>query len=152
MNRTIADTYSTRRARAGAWLGQSRRLARVATATIVTEVERQTATTYDRMRVTVRAVFNAIALSLVVAGTAVANTYGSVEPIPNAAVLDIAPLRDQRLAVRQAFSERVLQCGVVDRVFQMLASTRSVTTINGLNTRLSVGAGGFAGATNPSFV
>ena len=33
-----------------------------------------------------------------------------------------------------------------------LSSTRAITTINGLNTSVAVGAGGFAGVTNPSFV
>ena len=84
--------------------------------------------------------------------TALANTYGSVEPIANTAVIDTGPLRDQSLGVREAFATRLLQCGIVDRVISALSSRRSVTTINGLNTHVEVGAGGFAGATNPSYV
>ena len=81
-----------------------------------------------------------------------ASTYGSVEPIANTAVIDTTLLKEQRLDVRAAFAERLLQCGIVDQVIATLASTRSVTTINGLNTHVEVGAGGFAGETNPSYV
>ena len=81
-----------------------------------------------------------------------ANKYGSVEPIANPAVIDTTPLRDQPLRVREAFATRLLQCGIVDRVVQALSATKAITTINDLNTHVSVGAGGFAGATNPSYV
>ena len=81
-----------------------------------------------------------------------ANKYGSVEPIANPAVIDTSALRDQPLRVREAFARRLLQCGIVDRVVQALSSTRAITTINDLNTQVAVGAGGFAGATNPSYV
>ena len=33
-----------------------------------------------------------------------------------------------------------------------LSSTGAITTINGLNTHFEVGAGGFAGSTNPAYV
>jgi hypothetical protein len=94
----------------------------------------------------------ATVLSLALAGTALANTFGSVEPIASQAVIDIGPLRNQSLDVREAFADRLLQCGIVDRVVATLSSTASVTTVNGLNTRVQVGAGGFAGHTNPSYV
>ncbi len=93
-----------------------------------------------------------IVLWSVLGTTVLGNTYGSVEPIANTAVIDTSPLRDQSLAVREAFATRLLECGIVDRVIAVLSSTRSVTTINGLNTEFEVGAGGFAGATNPSYV
>lgn len=83
---------------------------------------------------------------------ALANTYGSVEPFANPAVIDTRPLRDQGLDVREAFAERLLQCGIVDQVIRVLSSTGAATTINGLNTRFEVGAGGFFGNTNPSYV
>ena len=83
---------------------------------------------------------------------ALATTYGSVEPIASVDVIDITPLRDVRLDVRAAFAERLLQCGIVNQVIEVLVSTGSIKTINGLNTHLEVGAGGFAGATNPSYV
>jgi hypothetical protein len=81
-----------------------------------------------------------------------ANTYGSVEPIANPAVIDTRPLRDQDLKVREAFAERLLQCGIVDDVIKTLSSTRAITTVNDLNTHFEVGAGGFAGSTNPAYV
>jgi hypothetical protein len=81
-----------------------------------------------------------------------ANTYGSVEPIANPAVIDTRPLRDQDLKVREAFAERLLQCGIVDDVIKALSSTRAITTVNDLNTHFEVGAGGFAGSTNPAYV
>jgi hypothetical protein len=91
-------------------------------------------------------------LSLPLAGTALANTYGSVEPIANSAVIDTRLLRDQGLDVREAFAQRLLQCGIVDQVIGALSSTGAVGTINGLNTQFEVGAGGFAGRTNPAYV
>ena len=81
-----------------------------------------------------------------------ANTFGSVEPIANPAVIDTAPLRDQSLEVRAAFAARLLQCGVVSQVVEALTSTGAITTINDLNTSFAVGAGGFAGHTNPAYV
>jgi hypothetical protein len=90
--------------------------------------------------------------SLALATTARANVYGSVEPIANTAVLDTTILRDQSLDVRQAFAERLLSCGIVDGVITSLSRTGALTTIDRLNTHFQVGAGGFAGHTNPSFV
>ncbi len=84
--------------------------------------------------------------------TVQANKYGSVEPIANSAVIDTTPLRDQPLRVREAFATRLLQCGIVNQVIDVLSSTRAITTVNSLNTSFAVGAGGFAGFTNPSFV
>jgi hypothetical protein len=93
-----------------------------------------------------------LALSVSLVGTARANTYGSVEPIANPAVIDTDPLRDERLEVRVAFAERLFQCGIVDRVIDALSASGAITTINGLNTEFQVGAGGFAGSTNPAYV
>jgi hypothetical protein len=81
-----------------------------------------------------------------------ANTYGSVEPLANPAVLDTSLLRDQPLRVREAFATRLLQCGIVSKVIEVLSSTGAIRTINTLNTQFAVGAGGFAGETNPSYV
>ena len=102
------------------------------------------------MRVT--ASFVAAALSVVLSGTLQANTHGSVEPIANPAVIDTRALRDQPLKVREAFATRLLQCGIVSQVVDALSSTGAITTINELNTHFAVGAGGFAGHTNPSYV
>jgi hypothetical protein len=81
-----------------------------------------------------------------------ANTYGSVEPIANPAVIDTTPLRDEDLSVRIEFAERLLQCGIVDDVIKVLTSKHAIATVNALNTHFEVGAGGFAGHTNPSYV
>jgi hypothetical protein len=81
-----------------------------------------------------------------------ANTYGSVEPIANSAVLPTDPLSQQPLRIRVAFANRLLQCGIVNRVVGSLTATGAISTINDLNTHFAVGAGGFAGNTNPSFV
>jgi len=102
------------------------------------------------MRLTARFVTTVLSLSL--GGTLHADTYGSVEPVANPAVIDTTPLRDQPLKVREAFATRLLQCGIVSRVVDALSSTGAITTINDLNTHFAVGAGGFAGATNPSYV
>jgi hypothetical protein len=102
------------------------------------------------MKVTARVVTAVLCFSLCT--TVHANKYGSVEPIANPAVVDTTPLREQPLKVREAFAARLLQCGIVSQVVNVLTSTRAITTINNLNTSFAVGAGGFAGATNPSFV
>jgi len=91
-------------------------------------------------------------LSSSLATGALASTFGSVEPIANPAVIDTRPLRDQPLEIRAAFAERLFQCGIVDQVIQVLSSTHAISTINGLNTRFQVGAGGFNGHTNPAYV
>ena len=100
----------------------------------------------------IKACVVAVVLSFALCATLRANTYGSVEPIANPAVIDTNPLRDQPLRVREAFANRLLQCGIVTRVVEALSSTGTITTINDLNTHFAVGAGGFAGSTNPSFV
>src|SRR4051794_30526169 len=105
---------------------------------------------FRRMKVT--AACFAVVLSLSLAGTLQASTYGSVEPIPNSAVIDTRPLSDQPLRVREAFATRLLQCGIVSWVMDALSSTGAISTINDLNTRFAVGAGGFAGRTNPAYV
>ena len=90
--------------------------------------------------------------SLALVTSARANTYGSVEPIANPAVIDTDPLRDKSLRVRGDFAERLLTCGIVDRVVDALTSKGAIATVNNLNTSFQVGAGGFAGHTNPAFV
>jgi hypothetical protein len=51
------------------------------------------------MQVTARVI--AAVLSFSLAGTLEASTYGSVEPLANAAVIDTRPLMDQPLKVRE---------------------------------------------------
>jgi hypothetical protein len=102
------------------------------------------------MRIT--AIVVTAALSLPLSASLQANTYGSVEPFANPAVIDTSALRDQPLRVREAFATRLLQCGIVSQVTSVLTSTGAIRTIDDLNTHFAVGAGGFAGNTNPSFV
>ena len=90
-------------------------------------------------------------LAILTIGVAHAGTYGSVEPIANPAVLDTRPLRDQPLEVREAFADRLLECGVVDTVVDVLTLTDTIGTINNLNTSFAVAAGGFMGSTNPTY-
>ena len=91
------------------------------------------------------------ALSLSFAGAALANTFGSVEPIANPTVFDTGLLKDQGLDVGEAFAERLLQCGVVDQVIGALSAAGAITTINDQNTDFAVAAGGFAGSTSPAY-
>jgi hypothetical protein len=91
-------------------------------------------------------------LWIALATQGLATTYGSVEPIATEEVIDTTPLRQQSLEVRAAFAERLLQCGIVDQVIGALATNGSITTLNSLNTHIEVGAGGFFGASNPSYV
>ena len=98
------------------------------------------------------ATFVTAVVSFSLYGTLQASTYGSVEPLANPAVIDTRPLSEQPLSVREAFATRLLQCGIVSRVVDALSSTGAITTINDLNTHFAVGAGGFAGRTNPAYV
>ena len=100
----------------------------------------------------IASIVRAVILWLAFGTPVLATTYGSVEPIATPDAIDTGILRAQRLDVRAAFAERLLQCGIVNQVIDVLSSNKSVTTINGLNMHFAVGAGGFAGATNPSFV
>ena len=102
------------------------------------------------MRITASVV--AAALSIVLGATLQATTHGSVEPIANPAVIDTSALRDQPLKVREAFATRLLQCGIVSQVVDALSSSGAISTISDLNTHFAVGAGGFAGQTNPAYV
>jgi hypothetical protein len=85
------------------------------------------------------------------AGPALADVFGSVEPFASTSVLDIGPLVEADLDVRAAFAERIMRCGLVDDVEDLLADERVTTTIDARNTRFDLSAGGFAGSTNPTF-
>ena len=93
-----------------------------------------------------------LVLSVALSASLHATTYGSVEPIANPAVIDTTPLANQPLRVREDFARGLFQCGIVDRVLDVLTSTGAIKSINPLNAHFAVGAGGFAGRTNPSFV
>ena len=86
-----------------------------------------------------------------------ATTYMSVEPIPHRDVIgedDLARLRSIGYDRLARWSELLLsQCLVVDRVIEALTTHGAITSVAvGSNTEFVVAAGGFEGATNPSFV
>ena len=87
------------------------------------------------MKVTARIATAVLFFSL--CSTVQASKFGSVEPIANPAVIDTNPLRDQPLKVREAFATRLLQCGIVNDVVNVLASTGAITTINDGKIRLT---------------
>ena len=89
--------------------------------------------------------------AVLVSGEATAETLGAIEPFANDAVLDMGPLESQDLDVRAAFAERLLACGIVDRVEQLLSDRHITTTINDRNTHFAVSAGGFEAITNPTY-
>ncbi|MDH4279640.1 MAG: hypothetical protein OEW83_16330 [Acidimicrobiia bacterium] len=80
------------------------------------------------------------------------NTYGSVEPVPNPAIIDTTPIRDLSLTTREALADRILACGVVDDVITALTETGAISTITASNSIFDVSAGGFAGSTSPAIV
>lgn len=80
------------------------------------------------------------------------NTYGSVEPVPNPAVIDTRPIRDLSLSTREVLADRIFACGVVDDVIAALTETGAISTIDASNSLFDVSAGGFAGSTSPAFV
>lgn len=107
----------------------------------------------DRRKLTVSLV---AAVLLTVVQTVSATTYMSVEPIPNRDVVgasNLALLRSIGYSNLARWSERLLsQCLVVDSVIQTLSTHGAITSVTPSNTRFLVAAGGFEGATNPSFV
>ena len=97
----------------------------------------------------------AIALCLAV-HTVSATTYRSVEPIPNRDVIgeeNLAKLRSIGYGNLERWSQRLLsECSAVDSVIDTLSTHGAITSVTPANTRFVVAAGGFEGATNPSFV
>ena len=97
----------------------------------------------------------AIALFLAI-HTLSATTYISVEPIPNRDVIgeaNLARLRGIGYSNLERWSQRLLsECLVVDQVIDTLSAGGAITSVTTANTRFVVAAGGFEGATNPSFV
>ncbi len=89
--------------------------------------------------------------SMLLAGAALAETVGSVEPIIDNGVIETGALTGQELDVRAAFAERLFHCGIVDVVERLLSLERVTTTLDDRNTRFRVSAGGFQGRTNPTF-
>lgn len=113
-----------------------------------------------RRLASIATVMTGLVMSLVIAAPASATaatfdqslTYGSVEAIPNPAVVDTSRLRALPLGVREAFVDRVLACGYADRVVSLLAKTGATTTITSTNISFAVSAGGFNGRTTAAIV
>jgi len=106
---------------------------------------------------TKRSVGLVFAISLLLAvHTLSATTYISVEPIPNRDVIgeaNLAKLRSIGYSNLERWSQRLLsECLVVDSVIGALSEHGAITSVTPTNTRVVVAAGGFEGATNPSFV
>jgi hypothetical protein len=102
--------------------------------------------------------FATIVLLVVTLGahTVVATTYISVEPIPSGDVVGHATL-DVILSAGYAnlerWSTRLLDdCGIVEDVISALRRDGAISTVRAGNLRVRVGAGGFEGVTNPSFI
>jgi hypothetical protein len=93
---------------------------------------------------------------LAVQATAATTTYISVEPIPNRDVVGQEAL-NQILSAGfpnlERWSNQLLNdCGLVQRVIDVLTVEGAITTVDSSNTIFRVAAGGFESVTNPSFV
>jgi hypothetical protein len=80
----------------------------------------------------------------------------SVEPVPNRDVVgenNLALLRSIGYDRLERWSQRFLsECLAVDSVIDALSAHGAITSVTATNTRFVVAAGGFEGATNPSYV
>jgi hypothetical protein len=88
-------------------------------------------------------------------GTVSATTYISVEPVPSRDLVGaetLAKMESIGYAGLERWSQRLTECRMVDNVIDVLLGNGVISSVNGGNTRYVVGAGGFEGGTNPSFV
>jgi len=86
---------------------------------------------------------------------AAAQTYISAEPIPSASVVgaaNLAAIESLGYPSRALWAQRLQGCGIVDNIVLALWENKAITTLNPLNTRYQVAAGGFQGVTDPSYV
>jgi hypothetical protein len=85
-----------------------------------------------------------------------ATTYLSAEPIPSADLVGadtLALIKGAGYANLELWGNRLLnECGLVEDVIKVLTDGGAISTIHAGNTDFLVAAGGFEGATNPSFV
>src|SRR5262245_18002978 len=97
-----------------------------------------------------------VAICLAAVHTVSATTYMSVEPIPNRDVVgedNLARLRSIGYTHLERWSELLRsRCLLVDNVIEALSANGAITTVTRANTDFVVAAGGFEGATNPSYV
>ena len=106
-----------------------------------------------RTRHTVARIVTAVVLTV---QTLSATTYMSVEPIPNRDVVgenNLTLLRSIGYSRLERWSQRLLsECLVVDSVIDALSAHGAIGSVTAANTGFVVAAGGFEGATNPSYV
>jgi hypothetical protein len=85
-----------------------------------------------------------------------ATTFMSVEPIPNRDIAgqdNLTLLRSIGYPNLERWSDLLLsKCLVVENVIEALTTHGAITSVTNTNTRFVVAAGGFEGATNPSYV
>ena len=97
-----------------------------------------------------------VAILLTAVQTLSATTYMSVEPVPNGAVVgeaNLALIRSIGYPRLERWSQRLLsECLAVDSVIDALSAHGAIASVTAANTRFLVAAGGFEGATNPSYV
>jgi hypothetical protein len=98
-----------------------------------------------------------VVVFLLLAQTASATTYMSIEPVPSIDIVgadDLAAIRGIGYANLELWSKRLLNdCHVVESVVNALLANAAISSVRlGINTRVVVAAGGFEGRTNPSFV
>ena len=97
------------------------------------------------------------AVLLAAAQTITATTFMSVEPVPNRDVVgeeNLTRIRSIGYSRLERWSELLLsQCLTVESVIEALKKDGAITSVTaGTNTHFEVAAGGFEGATNPSYV
>jgi len=87
---------------------------------------------------------------------AAATTHISVEPIPNRDVVGqdaLGQILSAGYPNLERWSNRLLDdCGLVQRVIDVLTLDGAISTVNSSNTIFRVAAGGFESVTNPAFV
>jgi archaellum component FlaF (FlaF/FlaG flagellin family) len=98
-----------------------------------------------------------VVVFLLLAQTASATTYMSIEPVPSIDIVgadDLAAIRGIGYANLELWSKRLLNdCHVVESVVNSLLANAAISSVRlGINTRVVVAAGGFESRTNPSFV
>jgi hypothetical protein len=97
-----------------------------------------------------------VAILLTAVQTLSATTYMSVEPVPNRDVVgdnNLALIRGIGYNRLERWSQRLLsECLAVDSVIDALSAHGAIMSVTATNTRFVVAAGGFEGATNPSYV
>lgn len=85
-----------------------------------------------------------------------AQTYISAEPIPSGTVVgpaNLAAIENLGYSDLELWSLRLLrECRITDNVVEALATNGAVSSLNRANTRDEIGAGGFEGLTDPSYV